>query len=222
MPSPSRAADFVEAPGFRTSPRDTKTGARPHSEGPKWGRGRRFRPEGSIKGSIPASRSTMCNSIRKQKPRERGFSRASDGLEPSTPPYHRATSGEPGGKTGKPRARKPRKKRNRPKASDRSCMRVPGLVFPQCSLASTGDHCHVVVGGVCSAAKTAATSARVSQRSTGRDPVADAARRRPLKPGSVRSPRSSCAAPSGSPSSISPFMVISAGRRAPYLRWTCV
>ena len=35
-----------------------------------------FRPEGSIKGSIPAPRSTTCNSMRKKKPRERGFCRA--------------------------------------------------------------------------------------------------------------------------------------------------
>jgi Protein tyrosine and serine/threonine kinase len=40
------------------------------------GRGRRFRPEGSIKGSIPAPRSTTCKSMRKKKPRERGFCRA--------------------------------------------------------------------------------------------------------------------------------------------------
>jgi hypothetical protein len=38
------------------------------------------------------------------------------------------------GKPGKPRARKPRKKEETPKTSDRACPPVPGVVFPQCSL----------------------------------------------------------------------------------------
>jgi hypothetical protein len=48
-----------------------------HTKAPRTcGRGPRFRPEGSIKGSIPAPRSATCRSIRKKKPRERGFFRA--------------------------------------------------------------------------------------------------------------------------------------------------
>src|SRR5262249_49735599 len=45
----------------------------------------RSRPEGSTKGSIPASRSTTCKSSRNKNPVSGAFAEPSDGLEPSTP-----------------------------------------------------------------------------------------------------------------------------------------
>jgi len=54
------------------------------------------------------------------------------GLEPETPFLPSSNEQGTGGKTGKPRARKPRKKKESPRTSDSSCTRVPGRVFPQC------------------------------------------------------------------------------------------
>jgi hypothetical protein len=61
------------------------------------------------------------------------FVKPSNGLEPLTPPYHRATSREaravPGSRGHESRARR----RNLLRASDPAWTRVPGVVFPQCS-----------------------------------------------------------------------------------------
>jgi hypothetical protein len=64
----------------------------------------------------------------------------SDGLEPSTPSYHRATRrkarARPGSRGHESRARR----RNRQKTSNPSWTPVPALVFPQCSLVSGCAH----------------------------------------------------------------------------------
>jgi hypothetical protein len=58
----------------------------------------------------------------------------SDGLEPSTPPYHRATRREARAQAGSRGHESRGRRRNRRKASDRAWPRLPGLVFPRCSL----------------------------------------------------------------------------------------
>jgi hypothetical protein len=60
----------------------------------------------------------------------------SDGLERRPPPYHRATMRDARARPGSRGHERRAKGRNRPKTSDRACPAVPGLVFPQCSLAA--------------------------------------------------------------------------------------
>jgi hypothetical protein len=48
----------------------------------------RSEPEGSIKGSIPTARWSSCKLSRNKAPVCGAFAEPSDGLEPSTPPYH--------------------------------------------------------------------------------------------------------------------------------------
>ena len=68
----------------------------------------------------------------------RPFREPSDGLEPSTPPYHRATRRERRARPGSRGHGSPARRRNRPKTSDLPWTPVPALVFPQGSLGYAG------------------------------------------------------------------------------------
>jgi hypothetical protein len=58
----------------------------------------------------------------------------SSGLEPETPSLPSSNEPGTGGNTGKPRARKPRKTKDRPKTSGCAWTCEPGVMFPQCSM----------------------------------------------------------------------------------------
>ena len=97
---------------------------------------RSFGSESSIKSSIPTAYWSFCKLLQQEKPR---FARLLQSPLPdsnrSPPPYHRAARREARASAGTRGHESPARRRKRPKTSDRACRLVPGLVFPQCSLA---------------------------------------------------------------------------------------
>jgi hypothetical protein len=125
-----------EADPVRRALEDVHFAAEPGGTGPVLTlTGSRLRTEGSITGSIPTAYWSSCKSSRQKTPR---FARLLQSpLTDSNrrpPPCHSAPTRNRRASAGTRGHENPAKPRNRLSASDRAWTRVPGLVFPQCSL----------------------------------------------------------------------------------------